>query len=236
MATIVQDCPRCRAKMMTFDIRADTHVGRRYDWQNIFEIYAVCRSCGRPSIMRISEVEFDRRTPFTDSGRICSVDLDLAGIFAFEYVITAADQAGLEAPSDLPAQIANIFDEGTRCLKIGCYNAAGTMFRLCLDLATEALLPAEDVEGGPNKHQRRNLAPRLAWLFENGCLPEDLKDLSDAVKANGDDGAHRGALDESEAQDIYDFAFALLDRLYSQPARLAAAALRRAQRRSAEQP
>lgn len=82
------------------------------------------------------------------------------------------------------------------------------------------------------EYTRRNLAPRLEWLFDNGRLPADLRDLSAAVKDDGNDGAHDGNLSEEDAEDIYDFAYALLERIYTEPARLKARAARAAARRN----
>ncbi len=92
------------------------------------------------------------------------------------------------------------------------------------------------LRGGPNNHQRKNLAPRLEWLFEHKGLPEDLQELSTAVKDYGNDGAHDGTLDDNEASDLYDFAYAVLDRLYTQPERIAQMRARRDDRRARPQP
>ena len=51
------------------------------------------------------------------------------------------------------------------------------MLRLCIDLATKPMLPAEEVEG-LNRKTRRDLGSRLPWLFDNGLLPNDLRDLA----------------------------------------------------------
>jgi len=167
---------------------------------------------------------------FENVNGLTKVGMDVGHLVDLTGFVTAADNASKPAPPDLPEELETPFIEGTRCLASGCPNAAGAMFRLCLDIATKSRLP-EDSDGAPDKHTRRNLAPRLKWLFDNNGLPEALRALSDAVKANGDDGAHEGSLTAHDAEDIYDFAYALLDRLYSEPARLAAAARRREERR-----
>ena len=230
MPTFVQDCPRCNANRMTFDVIADVRVGKLYNWQQVFEVYAVCRRCGHPSQMRLLLENIRREDEFEASGSLMKQKGDLAEAFRFDRFVTVADAASKPAPPDLPEDISAAFEEGARCLAIGCANAAGAMFRLALDLATKRLLPPVEIEGGPSKHDRRNLAPRLRWLFDQGGLPRDLRDLSKAVKETGDDGAHEGSLDAAEAEDIYDFAYARLDRMYSEPARLAAAAKRREER------
>lgn len=227
MATIVTDCPRCGARLMTMDILADVFIGSRYDWQHCHEVTARCRRCHRPSLLLVALQKARRKTDFGKDGSITAAQGDIAGLFSCERPITVAELAAKASPEHIPENIAHAFIEGTRCLAIGCHNAAAAMFRLCLDLATKSMLPDPADEGAPNGHQRRNLAPRLTWLFEKKLLPSDLQDLSTAVKDDGNDGAHDGTLSEDDADDLYDFAFALLERLYTHPARLAAAKERR---------
>ena len=106
------------------------------------------------------------------------------------------------------------------------------MFRLCVDLATKSKLPAEETTG-LNARTRRDLGLRLPWLFENGLLPESLKDLSSCIKEDGKDGAHAGNLTEDDAADLLDFLVALLGRIYTEPERIRLAKERRDARRSA---
>lgn len=104
------------------------------------------------------------------------------------------------------------------------------MFRLCIDLATRRLLPAEDAPE-PNKSIRRYLGLRLPWLFDKKQLPEELRELSTCIQQDGNDGAHAGTLTMEDAEDLRDFAFALLERLYTEPAKLQIAKKRRDKRR-----
>ncbi len=115
-------------------------------------------------------------------------------------------------------------------MSVGCWNAAGTMFRLCIDLATRSMLPAESTEG-LNTKTRRDLGLRLPWLFDHGCLPEALRDLSSCVKEDGNDGAHAGNLAEEDVEDLLDFTYEFLERIYTETERLRLAKERRDQRR-----
>ena len=65
-----------------------------------------------------------------------------------------------------------------------------------LDLASKSLLPDPSNTAGPqpDRFQRRNLGPRLAWLFDNGLLPADLRTLASSVKDDGNDSAHAGTI------------------------------------------
>jgi hypothetical protein len=55
--------------------------------------------------------------------------------------------------------------------------------------------------------------------------------LSDCIREDGNDAAHRGALGKPDAEDIQDFTVALLERMYTEPERLKLAEKRRQERR-----
>lgn len=232
MSTIVANCPRCGAVKITLDIISDVYVGSEYGWLHYHEVTARCRHCHRPSLLLIGLEEIREKDKYGKDGSVTAQNGDISSLFKFKRAVTVADLSAKEAPEFLSEDISKAFNEGTRCLAINCHNAAAAMFRLCLDLGTKSMLPNQECEGGPNSNQRKNLAPRLEWLFAQGLLPADLHELSVAVKDYGNDGAHDGNLDENESEDLYDFAFALLDRLYTQPARLEQMRARRDSRKN----
>ena len=71
----------------------------------------------------------------------------------------------------------------------------------------------------------------MPWLLENDLLPRELERLAGAVREDGNDGAHVGNLSEADAEDLMDFTVLLLERLFTEPARIAAAAAGRVERR-----
>jgi hypothetical protein len=234
---LVSNCPRCGTEKMTFDVWAQQYRGHggRIDWQHIYEVFAVCRHCERSTIFLLRLDEYDANHTFSpaNTGALVMLEGSLNTFFKVERHVGLRDEVSYEPPQHLPAQIRSVFEEGAACLSIGCVNAAATMFRLCVDLATEPLLPPV-VEGEqimPDRKTRRDVGLRLPWLFENGLLPADLADLAIAVKDDGNDGAHRASLSEADAQDLREFSYALLDRLISEPERIRLAAERRAERR-----
>jgi hypothetical protein len=147
--------------------------------------------------------------------------------------ISLKDEISDVPPEHLPSNIEEAFREGATCMATGCYNAAGTMFRLCIDLSTRGMLPDGQVEG-LNRSVRRNLGLRLPWFFDNGLLPEALRELSTCIKDDGNDGAHEGTLSEEDASDVLDFTYVLLERIYTEPKRLELAKERRQARRSSD--
>lgn len=228
MSLLIADCPRCHTKEITFDLKEQVIVGTSYGWQAHLEVFCVCRACFKPTIFLVSQLE-PKYTKIIEAG-LPELKVAVNNVVEVLRFVGLQDNLAESPPDHLPENISNIFMEGAACMAIGCNNAAATMFRLCLDLATKSLLPAEG--DGPNSQVRRNLGLRLPWLIDNGFLPASLRELSACIKDDGNDGAHEGILSKEDAADILDFTYILLERLYTEPKRLELAALRRAERRT----
>lgn len=229
MADLVADCPRCGSQKITFDLTQEHNIYARHGWQQWFEAFCVCRHCGRSTTFVLSQKNPGTLDNYQNSPR--KVPGAVNAYMSIEGHISLKDESAIDPPEHLPEDIAAAFSEGTKCHAIGCYNAAGTMFRLCVDLATRKLMPQED-QDGLNSKIRRSLGLRLAWLFDTQRLPEALRELSTAVKDDGNDGAHEGTLSQHDADDLLDFTIALLERLYTEPERLRLAKERRDARRN----
>lgn len=230
MAELVTDCPRCRAKRTTFDVFHQVVVGREHGWQLSWEAFSVCRHCHRSTVFIVRQTRAD--TGGSIGAALSEVKGSLNGLVEVLRFISIATFATEPPPEHLPDAIAAAFAEGARCLAVDAPNGASTMFRLCVDLATVGRLPPEDAPDGPNTKQRRDLGLRLPWLFENKLLPDDIEPLASCIKEDGNDGAHRGTLTMTDAQELLDFTRELLERLSTTPARTKIAADRRAARKS----
>lgn len=235
MSELVTDCPRCKAQHVTFDVLQQNSlptVPVRWGSAAAFEAFSVCRRCGKSTVfVLLARAEATNQLIGTVGGNIASLRVSLGNLFESRGYINQSNMGAKDPPEHLPPDLDEVFTEGAKCLAIGCFNAAGTMFRLCIDIATRSMLPAVGTEGGPNNKQRRDLGLRLPWLFENGLLPADLHDLASCIKDDGNDGAHTGNLTESDTEDLLDFTYSLLDRLYTEPARVKLALERRLARR-----
>lgn len=200
-------------------------------------MFAICRHCNRTTTFILSNsVESDHEK--VNKTGLLNVSGTLNRYMVIGGYIGLKNMAAIEPPDYISDEIASAFKEGAICLTVECWNAAATMFRLCLDHATKPLLPSE-VESqskpeGPGKVVRRSLGLRLQWLIDNGLLPEALRDLSTCVKDDGNDGAHAGTLGKEDAEDILDFTKALLERLFTEPEKLRLAAVRRENRRKGD--
>lgn len=225
MAELVFDCPRCKAGNITLDLAGENYLRTEYGWQAWYEEFCICRKCHSGSVLILSQS--------TDAAQVDVRKVTLAKLpnifnhfFHINGYLSLKDQNPEQPPEYLPIDIETAFKEGATCMAVQCYNAAGTMFRLCLDFATKSMMPVDDIDG-LNKRIRGSLGFRLAWLFDTGRLPEALRELAVCVKDDGNDGAHDGTLTRVDAEDLHEFAYELLERLYTEPKRLEIAKQRR---------
>lgn len=230
MAELVTDCPRCGIKQVTFDLYADYKIGIEEGWQQSYEAFCVCRACYRSTVFILKDSEPASADIINRTG-LPNIPYQVNSIVDIHGYVSVIDTLLTAPPDHVPADIEAVFRESATCMATKCHNAAGTMFRLCVDLATKGMLP-DELTDGPNRNTRRSLGLRLPWLFENGHLPEALRELSHCIKEDGNDGAHAGTLSEGDAEDLLDFTSVLLERLYTEPEKLRLAQERRDQRRS----
>jgi hypothetical protein len=219
---------------MTFDVKSQLYFRTEYGWSDWYEVFTVCRNCSRSTVFVLSLSDIARRGE-VERGLLSQSGAAVNNYMKVEGFINLKDIAASAPPDHLPKAIAAAFAEGATCLAAQCFNAAATMFRLCIDLATGPLLPAEN-DKGLNAGIRRNLGLRLPWLFDNGLLPPELRELSGCVKEDGNDGAHSGTLKKEDAKDLQEFAHAFLQRLFTEPEKLRIAKERRDQRRKSATP
>jgi hypothetical protein len=229
MPELVADCPRCGSRRITFEVTAARTIRIEYGWKYWYETFCICRHCNHATIFVLSE-SVDGDYKHVHEVGILGIKGTLNSYLTVDSYVSIKDQATVAPPDYIPKNIEVVFKEGATCLAVGCYNAAGTMFRLCVDLATRSMLPEEEVEG-LNAKVRRDLGLRLPWLFAKGLLPETLKELSSCIKEDGNDAAHTGTLTKPDAEDLLDFTTSLLERMYTEPERLRLAQKRRDFRR-----
>jgi hypothetical protein len=234
MGLLVQDCPRCDSSAITFDVIAELFIDVRYDWVRSYEIFCICRHCRRSTTFLVKLTDYDMHDDFREPESLVRFPGSLNRHFGVEGYISLIDMASVAPPEHVPETVAAVFNEAAACLKVECFNAAGTMFRLCVDMVTRPLLPdpQDTTATQPNNKERRDLGLRLPWLFANSRLPRELEELAACIREDGNDGAHAGTLNEEDAEDLLDFTIALLERIYTEPKRLALAKERRTARRT----
>lgn len=232
MSQLVANCPRCRAQRISFEVLSTVFTHRVADWQPHWEAFCVCGHCNRGTIFHLYAPDYSDKGLADVPGTLVNIKGAVNQYVRVEGYISLKDEGTMTPPEFLPQDVLAAFNEGAKCMAVGCYNAAGTMFRLCVDITSRNKLPEGDASS-LNARVRRDLGLRLPWLFDNRYLPEDLRDLSTCIKEDGNDGAHRGTLTNEDALDLLDFTEALLKRVYTEPERLRLAKERRDARRVA---
>jgi hypothetical protein len=149
MAEYVATCPRCRASKTTFDVLSAVHVGTQYSWQRRYEAFCRCRHSSRTTTFVIAQKHIE------DDGylRDHSPEQFPSNINDhFEHLghISLKDAGASSPPDHVPPDLAKVLEEATKCVAFECWNAAGAMFRLCVDMAKEPLVPEENVGGCSN--------------------------------------------------------------------------------------
>jgi len=218
---------------MTFDLRDEIRVSTPRNieawnrWKIFVEVFCICKRCFKPTIFLVAQKKegsskyFERELHTLDVA--VNEIVDIMGHIGPQHFFVEPP------PKHLPKDIEKIFIEGSKCMAVSCHNAAATMFRLCLDLATKSLPLKSSEEMDHNT--KRSLGLRLTWLFDKGELPEDLRDLSTCIKDDGNDGAHEGTLSKKDAVAILEFTAILLNRLYTQKEEVRMAEERRGSRK-----
>ncbi|MCP3682647.1 MAG: DUF4145 domain-containing protein [bacterium] len=232
MSELVANCPRCNSKRITFILHNSIQTHNEHGWQRWWEAFCICRNCLRPTIFVLSQKNIKDKNAFKDG--LEGIPVSVNNYLRVEGFISLKDTVSTGPPEHIPDKIKAIFNEGATCLAVNCNNASATMFRLCVDIATNKLLTASTTQDLSTKEVKRlkySLGHRLQWLFDNALLPESLHDLSTCIKDDGNAGAHDGTLAKDDAEDLLDFTVELLKRLYTEPERLRLAKERREARR-----
>ena len=135
VATFVADCPRCRTSKIAFDVRGQNYRVTQYGWQNWWEIFCVCPNCSKATIFVVAastDGDFEmRKLPPLQIEKI-----SLNQIFRYEGYISLKDTSSISPPEFVEGPLLQAFVEGSTCMTVQCWNAAGTMFRLCVDIVT----------------------------------------------------------------------------------------------------
>lgn len=241
MATVVFDCPACSASNSTFDLLSHHCIKSVFTWF----LFSVCRACNNSVVINaqitedlgyeitgnqfLDEEDYKQIYDFANK-RLLLKEFHINNIFgelSYSPILPNTDQP----PEYLPKEVESIFKEAAKCLSIGCFNAAGAMFRLCLDSVTKKIVEQNE-ELNPTSNDKKSIHNRLVWIFMNNILPSSLEDLSRCIKDNGNDAAHDGSLTREDAEDLLDFSYILLERVYTEPYRIAAAIQKRSERRN----
>lgn len=167
---ITATCPHCDATNVTMDLLA---VKERGHSSHSYFGFCVCRKCYKPSMFLLSATYHNANYPMDKSWNDHVID------DAFENELASPIFSSIaKCPEYVPDDIVRIFDEASKCYAVGCFDAAGAMYRKVLDATTRGRVGVdpESVERGSHDYisfkQYKDLRLRLDWLFDRNKLPQ----------------------------------------------------------------
>ena len=211
-AIIVEECPRCGTKKITFEVKFVNYLDNGNRSQDI-ELMCVCRSCHRGTIFNASTDLSNIRTQIAIA---MENETSIDNLLSIKGFVISRRRTVPDPPKYTPEHIVSSYKEGANCLSISCWNAACAMFRKCLDLSTREYITDVKINGKP-------LGVRLDHLFSTGKMDPELKDLVGCIKDDGNFGVHEGELTERQALDLVRFLDIFLDQTYTIPEKVRAA-------------
>jgi hypothetical protein len=169
------DCPHCGTAKAGF---TGLHARQRQqpDEMRFWDVFAYCRICEAGVVAVVDSSGYNPMSNYWNTHRTD---------FSIERVHPAPPVDA--APEHTPDPIAKDFKEGLRCLRRGDFNAAGMMFRKTLQRATTALAQTADMT--PFK-AKTPVQHRIDVLAKGGHLTDSMRDLTVAIKLDGNEAAH----------------------------------------------
>lgn len=205
--TLIRDCPHCRAGHTGFTFLATRHQPGVHQATSIFtcnrcgEAYAITFRTGgvKPDWVGDGAGDFDQ-TLRTVTGTSTVKEYPRVQTFA--------------APEHVSASVARCLIQASDAAARKHHDAAGSMYRKAIDLATKEL----DVQLAGKK-----LAARIEALHTAGKLTTDLKDWAHQVRLDGNDAAHdEEELTADDIKALASFSELFLTYTFTLPRRIAA--------------
>lgn len=202
MASIVTDCPHCPATRAAFTVEYSKQEPLRGGPR--FNVFARCPACGNG--LGASVYSDDYLNPVEYQGNLVEGRNDG---FLVEYAYPSRQK--LSSPENVPERVDRSFLEGVQSLRDGRFNAAGVMFRRCLDIGLNSF-----EEAG-----RGNLKQRIDALAAAGKITAELQTLAHRVRIAGNEAAHDDDdFTQDQATQLHEFTSLFLTYVFTLPAKV----------------
>lgn len=210
----VRNCVRCGTRAVVHNVHGEVRVGKPF--ANSHELAAACASCRQFSIYTWGAPAAGRNDASGYNGNI----EDYAGERLSKDPVRIA-VVSKELSEHIPNRVTDLFREANECLQMNYCEAAGSMFRKALDVATKHIYSHDVRLDG--KEPAQALRARIKSMGEMGILEADIVELADVAALDGNDAAHDiDPYSREEAEALEDLTLDLLDRLFVRPAKIAA--------------
>jgi hypothetical protein len=141
MANLTADCPRCNSQKITFNVRDLIFTGLRHNWQKWYEAFCICQQCLRSTVFVLYDRNGSKAKTLRNNGLLSSHNNLNEALYIHERV-SPQDNPAISIPENIPEKIKTVLIEGELCMATGCYSAASTIFRLCIELAIRDKFPS----------------------------------------------------------------------------------------------
>jgi hypothetical protein len=228
MTLFVGDCRRCGAQRMSFEVygvstinEADEIRDAGYSYyERTIELACRCHECRKTIVFVLDALNRDqRRLPKQSFDTNESpTKLGYTEIFAFPPKKT------LPTPAHTPNPAASFYEQGASAMANGLYDAAGAMFRKCLESVTRSdkLLEEFVPENQRAEFRKKWLKARIKVLKELHAIPPALASLVDVIKDEGDEAVHEDELyDKESAEALQRFTATFLEQTFTIPEQIA---------------
>lgn len=210
---LVTFCPHCLTEKVGFTFHGEYPVysaGKVYSWNTFF----VCRKCRTGIVAVFQHPRHPDGSPQTGLTPISGREGDPQR-HGFHLLTVYPTLKPIEAPYAVPTNIAKNYVEAEENLARKQFNSAGLMFRRVLELLTLDKLPDEAKK---QRQDRKNLKQRIALLAEQYKLSDELQDLANHIRLDGNVAAHDDKdFDEASAHQMKDFTSLFLQYIYTLP-------------------
>jgi hypothetical protein len=137
----------------------------------------------------------------------------------FQYIAHFPTEVHIEEPEHLPEKVARPFQQAISNLSSQNWDAAGTMARKTLDVATRDIARGRISDQNLSESIAKEwLKKRIKRLSDVALLTRELADLASVIKDGGDEAAHDDdPYEEVEARKLINYAQAFLTYIYTVP-------------------
>lgn len=226
MTLYVADCRRCGAQRMSFDVYGVSvaiEAERNPDpygtlWRRRLELACRCHECGGTSVFLLDTLARDEeelpKTTFEQNENPTT--------FGYSEVGAIPSKRAEPTPADTPEPAASFYKQGSTAMAHGLYDAAGAMFRKCLESVTRTDDLVQKVPEAERAAFRSSwLKARIKKLKDIHAIPPALADLVDVIKEEGDGAVHDDVIyDKKSAEALQGFTKAFLEQTFTIPAQI----------------
>lgn len=204
--TLVRDCPHCGTEKV-----AMRPIGQAANGVNQTTAAFSCNRCNE--VMCISFMH-----PQNGAGWVTGISTGDFDATARNYASTVVREypvrESLDAPDSISDAVRRAYLQGLDNSRRANADAAASMFRKAIDVATRELDPS--TAGKP-------LARRIDLLSESGKLTSDLKEWAHLIRLDGNHGAHDDEeLSPAEINQLQEFTRLFLTYTFTLPAQVSA--------------